>query len=138
MNTSEFKNDPLPPTPFDALVGAKVLVLPDKPQERTQSGIWIPDGVKFKGDRECMFGRVVQIGPGMPTWSTGYKDNRYPMPDVKKGERIAFSAYGLTNVTVDGVKYISVPQECVLAVIEPEDTLHAGQAEPAAQAAREA
>lgn len=121
MNTSEFNNDPLPAVPFKTVIGDKVLVLPDKPTGVTRGGIIIPDGVKFKGDRECMYGRVVQMGPGMPTWSIGWKDNRWPMPAVKLGERIAFSAYGLTNVTVGGVKYISMHDDNVLAVIEPDD-----------------
>ena len=132
MESSAFNNGPLPYVPFESIVGDKVLVLPDKLPELTSGGIIIPDGVKIKGDRECWYGRVVKFGPGMPTWSKdwAWNDNRWPMPALKIGERVAYNSYGVTTVTVhdkegNRIKLVSMHEDNVLAVIEDDDAVAA-------------
>ncbi|MCX7661741.1 MAG: co-chaperone GroES family protein, partial [Candidatus Omnitrophica bacterium] len=46
------------------LVGDKVLILPDENQERTSSGLYLPQGVREK--EEIHTGRVIKTGPGYP------------------------------------------------------------------------
>lgn len=59
------------------LAGDLILVLPDKPEEKTSSGIFIPDTAKKKDNR----GTVILVGPGLPD---------EPML-IKPGEYIIFN-----------------------------------------------
>jgi len=94
-----------------ALIGDKILVKPDEPEARTKGGIWIPDNAK----KPTGTGVVAALGPGMLTKSGG----RWPMPDVKPGDRIIFSAVEhWPTVEVGGVKYLQLRDNAVLAVFE--------------------
>src|SRR3972149_10846349 len=70
------------------LVGDKVLISPDRDQERTQHGLYLPPGVKEKD--KVQSGIVVQVGPGygLPnphfmdpgSWSTTPNNPRKDIP----------------------------------------------------------
>jgi chaperonin GroES len=92
----------------------RFLILPDKvPDERTsRGGIIIPRSAR--DNSHMCTGRVVKIGPGMPCAD----GTRWPMPmDVKEGDRILYKDMGARIVTINKVKYASVHEELVLAVL---------------------
>lgn len=81
----------------------RVLVLPMEAEEKTSSGIFIPDTAKEKPQR----GTIVAAGPGT-------KDVAM---EVKVGDIVLYGKYAGTEISVDGKDYLIMKQSDVLAVI---------------------
>lgn len=77
-------------------LGDRVIVKPAEAEEKTQSGLFIPDTAKEKPQR----GEVIAVGEGK------LKDdgNRVPI-DVKVGDTVIFSKYGGSEVKIDNIEY---------------------------------
>ena len=54
------------------LVGDKVLVSPEKDQEKSTHGLYLPPGVKEK--EKVQSGYIVKVGPGYPVVNPNYVD----------------------------------------------------------------
>ena len=78
-------------------------------EEKTAGGIIIPDTAKEKPQE----GLVVAAGPGRVG-----DDGKVRPLDVKKGDKILFSKYGGTEVTLDGEEHLILREDDVLGVIE--------------------
>ncbi len=87
----------------------RVLVLRVEEEQKTRGGIIIPDTAKEKP----MEGKVVAVGPG----KMGDDGKRTPT-EVKSGNRILFSKYAGTEITIDDVEHLFMKEEDILAVIE--------------------
>lgn len=81
----------------------RVVIEPLAAEERTASGIIIPDTAKEKPQR----GTVRAVG-------SGTKDVTM---EVKAGDTVLYGKYSGTEVTVDGVDYLIMKQSDILAVI---------------------
>jgi chaperonin GroES len=81
----------------------RVLVLPMEAEEKTSSGIFIPDTAKEKPQR----GTIVAAGPGT-------KDVAM---EVKVGDVVLYGKYAGTEISVDGKDYLIMKQSDVLAII---------------------
>jgi chaperonin GroES len=81
----------------------RVLVEPQAAEEKTASGIIIPDSAKEKPQK----GTVVAVGPGT-------KDVNI---EVKKGDTVLYGKYSGTELTVEGKDYLIMRQSDILAVI---------------------
>ena len=90
-------------------IGDKVLVKRLEAEERTKGGIVLPDTAKEKPKE----GRVVAVGEGRML-----KDGKRIGFQVKKGDRILFSSYAGTEVTVDREEYLLMSEEDILAVMQ--------------------
>jgi chaperonin GroES len=85
----------------------RVVVKPGEAEERTASGLVIPDTAKEKPQQ----GEVVAVGPGR------FEDgNRVPL-DVTVGDTVVYSKYGGTEVTYEGVDYLILSARDLLAVV---------------------
>ena len=87
----------------------RILVKRVDEEETTSGGIIIPDSAKEKPQE----GQVVAVGPGK-TLDSG----EVATPGVNAGDRILFSKYAGTDVTVDGEEHIIIREDDVLAVYE--------------------
>ena len=87
----------------------RILVKRVDEEETTSGGIIIPDSAKEKPQD----GLVIAVGPGK-LLDTG----EVSPPGVKKGDRILFSKYAGTDVSVDGDEHIIIREDDVLAVWE--------------------
>jgi chaperonin GroES len=81
----------------------RVLIEPKDAEEKTASGLYIPDTAKEKPQR----GKVVAVGGGK-------KDE--PM-EVKVGEEVLYGKYAGTELAVDGKDYLILRQSDILAVV---------------------
>ncbi len=81
----------------------RVLVEPQEAEEKTASGIIIPDTAKEKPQR----GKVVAVG-------TGTKDESM---EVKVGDTVLYGKYTGTELNIDGKDYLIMRQSDILAVI---------------------
>jgi len=81
----------------------RVLIEPTAAEEVTLGGIIIPDSAKEKPLR----GKVLAVGHGT-------KDE--PM-ELKEGDNVLYGKYAGTEIELDGVKYLMMRQQDVLAVL---------------------
>lgn len=87
----------------------RVLVKPSEAEEKTASGIYLPEGAKEKP----MTGRVVAVGPGKLN-----DDGSRTKPSVKKGDLIIYGKYSGTEVDIDGDEHMILRENEILGVIE--------------------
>lgn len=81
----------------------RVLVVPAPAEEKTASGIIIPDTAKEKPQK----GKVVAAGPGK-------KDE--PMT-VKVGDHVLYGKYGGTEITIEGTDYLIMRESDIYAIV---------------------
>ena len=81
----------------------RVLVEPAAAEEKTASGIIIPDTAKEKPQQ----GTIVAVG-------TGKKDE--PI-NVKIGDQVLYGKYSGTEVTIDGAEYLIMKESDIYGVV---------------------
>jgi chaperonin GroES len=87
----------------------RIIVLPDRSEERSPSGkILLPDTAQEKPGR----GTVLAVGPG-PLLESGARGKM----DVKVDDVVLYGKYAGTEVKIRGEEYIILRQEDVLAVV---------------------
>lgn len=87
-----------------------VLIKPQEAEEKTASGIILPDSAKEKPQ----IGTVMAVGDG--AWNED-GDKRVPM-SVKVGQTVMYKKWGGNEVKVNGEDWILVEQKDILAVTE--------------------
>jgi chaperonin GroES len=85
----------------------RIVVKPGEEEEKTVSGIVIPDTAKEKPQE----GTVVAVGPGR------FEEGARVPLDVAVGDTVIYSKYGGTEVKVAGEEYLILSARDVLAVI---------------------
>ncbi len=86
-----------------------VLIKPLEAEEKTPSGILLPDSAKEKPQ----MGLVMAIGPG----NFDEDGERMPM-DVKVGQKVMYKKWGGNEMKVNGQEWMLVEQKDILAIIE--------------------
>lgn len=89
-------------------LGDRVVVKRLAKEERTASGIVIPDSAKEKPAE----GEVLAVGPGR----LNEKGERSPM-EVSVGDKVLFTKYGPSEVKVDGEELLILSESDVLAIV---------------------
>jgi chaperonin GroES len=88
----------------------RIVVRPGESEERTASGLVIPDTAKEKPQQ----GEVLAVGPGRRSDHTG---ELIPV-DVKVGDTVVYSKYGGTEFTSEGEDLLILNARDVLAVVK--------------------
>lgn len=91
------------------LVPGYVLVEPAKLEEKTASGIYLPDNAKGEKPQEAT---VLKVG-GEETNDKGIKK----ASPAKVGDMIIYKKWGGNEVKIDGKEYIFVKFDDILAII---------------------
>jgi chaperonin GroES len=87
----------------------RVIVKQTEAEEKTKSGIYLPDAAQEKPTR----GKVISVGPGK------LDDNGKRMqPNVKTGETVYYGKYSGTDVEVDGEKFVILRETDILGILE--------------------
>ena len=87
----------------------KIVLKIEKETEKTSAGGLIIQTMQEEKPQEAI---VLAVGPGI-TFGNGEK----MVPDVNVGDKVLFSKYQGTEVTVDNEKYLIVSYRDILAVI---------------------
>ena len=90
-------------------IGDRVIVKPIETEEKTKSGIILPDTAK---ERPQM-GRVVAVGSG----HTNEKGKTIPLM-VQEGNKVLFATYAGTEVKYNDEKLLILKENDILAVLE--------------------
>ncbi len=91
-------------------LGNRVVVKPIEQEERTPSGLILPETAKEKPQE----GEVLAVGPG--EWAEDGK-SRIPL-EVKVGDRVIFAKYAGTEVKLNGEKLLILRESDILAIVE--------------------
>ena len=86
----------------------RVLVKRLESEERTASGLYIPDTAKEKPSK----GEVVAVGPGKHA-----DDGKLVPMAVKVGAMVLFNKYAGTEVKIDGAEHLVMREDDILAII---------------------
>ena len=112
------------------VVGDRVLIKPKKNTNKTQSGLYLPPGVKEKEKIQC--GYIIKVGPGYPiptltdadeSWKQSKEEIKYLPLQAKKGDLAVFSQTGTFEVMLEGDKFFIVPQANILILEREEDLM---------------
>jgi chaperonin GroES len=87
----------------------RIVVKPNEAEERTASGLVIPDTAKEKPQQ----GEVLAVGPGR--WSDD--EGKHFALDVSVGDTVLYSKYGGTEVSIDGQDLLILNSRDVLAIV---------------------
>jgi chaperonin GroES len=109
------------------VIGDRVLIRPSKPNERTDSGLYLPPGVQEK--EKVQQGYVIKTGPGyaipMPVdeepWKNSDERVKYVPLQAREGDLAVFLLSGATEVLYEGEKYYIVPQSAILMLEREEE-----------------
>lgn len=82
-------------------LGENVLIHPEKPEQKTSAGIYLPDTAS---QERSQIGKVMAIGE-----SDKIK--------VKTGQKVVFKRYGGEEIKIDGEEYLVANYKDILAVI---------------------
>lgn len=87
-----------------------ILIEPVKEEEKTKSGIILPDTAEKERPEQ---GLVIAVGPGRKT-----NAGKVILLDVVPGQKVLFTKYGPNEIKVDNKEYLIAKQEDILAIID--------------------
>jgi chaperonin GroES len=90
-------------------LGDRVVIEPLEREERTESGLFIPETAKEKPQE----GTIVAVGAG----KRDDDGKRIPM-DVEVGQTVLFAKYAGTEIKLEGKKVLILKETDVLAIVE--------------------
>jgi co-chaperonin GroES (HSP10) len=110
------------------IIGDRVLIRPTRPNEKTESGLYLPPGVQEK--EKVQQGYVIKTGPGyaipLPpedeSWKNTEEQVRYLPLQAHEGDLAIFLLSGATEIMYQEEKYFIVPQSAIL-MLEREEEL---------------
>lgn len=108
------------------IIGDRILISPDPSKEKTESGLYLPQGLAEK--EKVQGGSVVKTGPGyiLPAhetsepWFNSKNEPRYVPLQVEPGDYAIFLKREAIEVEYEKSCYLIVPQSAVLAVVREE------------------
>ncbi|MFH1888478.1 MAG: co-chaperone GroES family protein [Candidatus Omnitrophota bacterium] len=107
------------------VVGDRVLIAADTGEDRTDTGLYLPQGVKEK--EKVHGGIIVKTGPGYPIpdpgsmeiepWQTPKFDNHYFPLQAQEGDYCIFLRSSGVEIEFENKKYIIVPHSAILVLL---------------------
>lgn len=80
-------------------LGDRVVAVREAAQEKTASGLYLPDNAKEKP----VLAKIVAVGESVKA--------------VKSGEKILYKEYSTTEIKIDGTEYLIVKEEDILGTV---------------------
>jgi chaperonin GroES len=87
----------------------RVIILPLEAEDRTESGIYLPDSAKEKPVQ----GKVVACGPGKRL-----DNGERVKPSVRKGDTVVYGKYAGTEIEIKNIKHLIVRESELLGIIK--------------------
>ncbi len=89
-------------------LGERVIVRALPQEERTKSGIYLPDTAKEKPQQ----GEVMAVGNGKVT-----DDGKTIPMNVKAGDKVLYGKYSGTEVKLEGEEFLIIKESEILAIL---------------------
>jgi len=109
------------------IVGDRVLIKPEEDLEKTNSGLYLPPGVKEK--EKVQGGYILKVGPGYPVasptdddepWKEN-KETKYIPLQANEGDFAIFIRKDAVEIELDKQKLVIVPQSAILLLMRDEE-----------------
>jgi co-chaperonin GroES (HSP10) len=107
------------------VVGDRVLIKPDDSKEKTDFGLYLPQGIESK--EKVQSGFVYKTGPGYPLpdpsdmgeepWSQSKKDAKYVPLQVEEGDYVIFLRKSAIEIEFESQQYLILPQSAILLIV---------------------
>jgi co-chaperonin GroES (HSP10) len=107
------------------VVGDRILVEPDESKQKTNFGLYLPQGVEEK--EKIQGGYVIKTGPGYPLpdpssmsdepWTSAKQDAKYVPLQVEEGDFVLFLRKSSIEIEYEKKKYLILPQSAILLII---------------------
>jgi chaperonin GroES len=107
------------------VVGDRVLIQPEDSKDKTNFGLYLPQGVEQK--EKIQTGYVVKVGPGYPLpdpgavsdepWSARQQDTKYLPLQVEEGDFVIFLRKSTIEIEFENKNYLIVPQSAILLIV---------------------
>ncbi len=109
------------------IIGDRVLIRPATPNQRTESGLFLPPGVQEK--EKVQQGFVIKTGPGYAIplamedepWKSEEEKIKYVPLQAREGDLAIFLLNGATEILYQNEKYFIVPQNAILMLEREEE-----------------
>lgn len=88
-------------------IGDRVVVKPEAAEEKTSSGLFIPDTAKEKPQR----GTVVAVGPGR------YENGTKIEMTVKEGDTVLYGKYAGSEIQIDGEDLMMMRESDIFGIL---------------------
>ena len=89
-------------------LGDRVIIRVLEKEEKTKSGIFLPDTAKEKPSE----GEVIAVGAGKV-----YDNGQRVAPEIAVGDKVMFSKYAGTEVKIDGIDHLVISERDILAIL---------------------
>ncbi len=90
-------------------LGDRVVVKPAEKEERTETGLYIPETAKEKPQQ----GTIIAVGNGRKD-----DDGKLIPMDVEVGQTVLFAKYAGTEIKVENDKVLILKETDILAIVE--------------------
>jgi chaperonin GroES len=90
-------------------LGDRVVIEPLEKEERTESGLFIPETAKERPQE----GTILAVGAGKRD-----DDGKYIPMDVEIGQTVLFAKYAGTEIKLEGKKVLILKESDILAIVE--------------------
>lgn len=106
------------------LMSDRVLIKPSKPDQKTASGLYLPQGIHKR--EELYSGYVMKIGPGYPIpaiqdidepWKDKQDDVRYVPLQPKLGDLAVYLQKSVFEIEFKKIRYVILPQSAILLLV---------------------
>ena len=87
-----------------------ILIEPIKEEEKTKSGILLPETAEKERPEQ---GMVVAVGPGKKNSKV-----EHIKLEVKEGDKVLFTKYGPNEIKVEDKEYLIAKEEDILAILK--------------------
>ena len=112
------------------LIGDHVLIKPTTPAQRTESGLFLPQGMHKK--QELRTGYVVKVGPGYPIpmlqdddepWKEKKEAVKYVPLQPQSGDLAIYQQGAVHDIVFNGEEYVIASHRSLLMLIRDDDFL---------------
>jgi len=110
------------------VVGDRVLITPEKGEERTKVGLYLPSTAVE--EQQVQGGRVAATGPGTPVgapteldqepWKIGGAEPRYLPVQAEVGDYALFFRKAAVEITFEEQTFLVVPHAAILTLVREE------------------
>ena len=106
------------------VVGDRVLIKPDSEKDKTNSGLYLPQGVETK--EKVQSGWVVKVGPGYPLpdpsaseepWDKNRTEPKYLPLQAEEGDYALFLRKTAVEIEFENEQFLLVPQAAILLLV---------------------
>ena len=110
------------------LIGDHLLIKPTTPAQRTESGLYLPQGMHKK--EELRTGYVIKIGPGYPIpmiqdddepWKDKRESIKYVPLQPRPGDLAVYLQNGVHELIFNDEEYIIATHRALLMVVRDDD-----------------